>query len=87
MTRLGLWIESGHAVAFLMTGLNRSILLLSRCASLRRALHGVVLAGLSSVYLSFRTFSPLTYGQPELSAEQLASLRWRDSWDILFRRR
>uniref|UniRef100_A0AAZ3REV9 dolichyl-phosphate-mannose--protein mannosyltransferase n=1 Tax=Oncorhynchus tshawytscha TaxID=74940 RepID=A0AAZ3REV9_ONCTS len=57
------------------------------CASLRRALHGVVLAGLSSVYLSFRTFSPLTYGQPELSAEQLASLRWRDSWDILFRRR
>ncbi|XP_014016291.1 protein O-mannosyl-transferase 1 isoform X1 [Salmo salar] len=58
-----------------------------RCASLRRALHGVVLAGLSSVYLSFRTFSPLTYGQPELSAEQLASLRWRDSWDILFRRR
>uniref|UniRef100_A0A3P8YGA6 Protein O-mannosyl-transferase 1 n=1 Tax=Esox lucius TaxID=8010 RepID=A0A3P8YGA6_ESOLU len=56
------------------------------CTSHRRALHGAVLAGLSSVYLTFWKFSPLTYGHPELSAEQLDSLRWKDSWDVLFRR-
>lgn len=60
---------------------------LLRSVSHKRALSVCVLAGLTSVYLSYRTFSPLTYGTPELSAQQLASLRWRDSWDILYRRR
>uniref|UniRef100_A0A8B9GSU3 Protein O-mannosyl-transferase 1 n=1 Tax=Astyanax mexicanus TaxID=7994 RepID=A0A8B9GSU3_ASTMX len=46
-----------------------------------------VLAALCSVYLCYHTFSPLTYGQPELTSEQLAALRWRESWDILFRKR
>uniref|UniRef100_A0AAQ5Z9M7 dolichyl-phosphate-mannose--protein mannosyltransferase n=1 Tax=Amphiprion ocellaris TaxID=80972 RepID=A0AAQ5Z9M7_AMPOC len=32
------------------------------------------------------TFCPLTYGSPELSANQLRELRWRDTWDILDRR-
>lgn len=60
---------------------------LLRCPSHQRALSVLIGAGLCSVFLFYQTFSPLTYGQPELSAEQLASLRWRDSWDILLRRR
>uniref|UniRef100_A0A671U5T0 Protein O-mannosyl-transferase 1 n=1 Tax=Sparus aurata TaxID=8175 RepID=A0A671U5T0_SPAAU len=39
------------------------------------------------VVLSYRTFCPLTYGSPELSANQLQGLKWRGSWDILYRRR
>uniref|UniRef100_A0A8B9GRL9 Protein O-mannosyl-transferase 1 n=1 Tax=Astyanax mexicanus TaxID=7994 RepID=A0A8B9GRL9_ASTMX len=58
-----------------------------RSASQQKAFGGVVLAALCSVYLCYHTFSPLTYGQPELTSEQLAALRWRESWDILFRKR
>ncbi|CAL8294567.1 unnamed protein product [Gadus morhua 'NCC'] len=43
-------------------------------------------AGLCSVYLCYKSFSPLTYGSPELSANQLQALRWQPSWDILYRR-
>ncbi|XP_061527180.1 protein O-mannosyl-transferase 1 isoform X1 [Phycodurus eques] len=39
------------------------------------------------VFLSYRAFSPLTFGSPELSANQLRALKWRSSWDILYRRR
>lgn len=53
----------------------------------RRALCVCVSAMLVSVFVSYRTFCPLTYGSPELSANQLQGLRWRDSWDILYRRR
>ncbi|KAF1389837.1 hypothetical protein PFLUV_G00077700 [Perca fluviatilis] len=60
--------------------------LLSR-ATHRRALCVCVTAVLVSVFLSYRTFCPLTYGSPELSANQLQGLKWRDSWDILYRRR
>ncbi|XP_015222681.2 protein O-mannosyl-transferase 1 isoform X1 [Lepisosteus oculatus] len=51
----------------------------------RRALGGLLLAWLTSVYLVHRRFCPLTYGQPVLSAAELGALRWRDSWDILIR--
>ncbi|KAG7269000.1 hypothetical protein CRUP_033492 [Coryphaenoides rupestris] len=44
------------------------------------------LAGLCSVYLCYRSFSPLTYGSPEMSANQLQALRWQETWDILYRR-
>ncbi|XP_038637634.1 protein O-mannosyl-transferase 1 isoform X2 [Scyliorhinus canicula] len=47
----------------------------------------VVLAWISSVYFVYRTFSPLTYGYPALSASELTALRWKDSWDILIRKR
>ncbi|XP_071400554.1 LOW QUALITY PROTEIN: protein O-mannosyl-transferase 1 [Centroberyx affinis] len=57
------------------------------CPAQRRTLCVCVLAGGASVFLSYRTFCPLTYGNPELSANQLQDLRWRDSWDILYRRR
>uniref|UniRef100_A0A3Q3FM66 Protein O-mannosyl-transferase 1 n=1 Tax=Labrus bergylta TaxID=56723 RepID=A0A3Q3FM66_9LABR len=56
-------------------------------ATHRRALYICVSAVLVSVFLSYRTFCPLTYGSPELSANQLQGLKWRDSWDILYRRR
>ncbi|XP_014829821.1 PREDICTED: protein O-mannosyl-transferase 1 isoform X4 [Poecilia mexicana] len=44
-------------------------------------------AVLLSIFLSYWTFCPLTYGNPELTANQLQALKWRDSWDILYRRR
>ncbi|KAM9700000.1 protein O-mannosyl-transferase 1 [Menidia menidia] len=53
----------------------------------RRGLAACAASGLLAVFLSYRSFSPLTYGSPELSANQLQALRWRDSWDILYRRR
>ncbi|XP_062873997.1 protein O-mannosyl-transferase 1 [Trichomycterus rosablanca] len=53
----------------------------------QKAFGGVILATLCSVYLCYHTFSPLTYGQPELTSEQLRTLRWRESWDILLRKR
>ncbi|MGH0132619.1 UNVERIFIED_CONTAM: hypothetical protein FKN15_040770 [Acipenser sinensis] len=53
----------------------------------RHAFSALVLAWLSSVYLVYRSFSPLTYGQPTLSAAELGSLRWKDTWDILVRKR
>ncbi|KAI5088229.1 protein O-mannosyl-transferase 1, partial [Silurus meridionalis] len=55
-----------------------------RSSGYQKAFVGVILAALCSVYICYHTFSPLTYGQPELTSEQLNTLRWRDSWDILF---
>uniref|UniRef100_A0A8C4XZ61 dolichyl-phosphate-mannose--protein mannosyltransferase n=1 Tax=Gopherus evgoodei TaxID=1825980 RepID=A0A8C4XZ61_9SAUR len=46
----------------------------------------LMVAWFSSIYLVYRTFSPLTYGEPTLSAAELRSLRWKDSWDILIRK-
>ncbi|KAL7980880.1 hypothetical protein Chor_002034 [Crotalus horridus] len=47
----------------------------------------LVAAWLSSVYLTYHTFQPLTYGKPALSKAELQALRWKDSWDILIRKR
>ncbi|KAI1900506.1 hypothetical protein AGOR_G00050630 [Albula goreensis] len=57
-----------------------------RYPSHRYVLDGLLAAGIFSVYLSYRAFSPLTYGQPELSSDELASLHWKDTWDILLRK-
>uniref|UniRef100_A0A673LJA2 Protein O-mannosyl-transferase 1 n=1 Tax=Sinocyclocheilus rhinocerous TaxID=307959 RepID=A0A673LJA2_9TELE len=54
---------------------------------LKKAFGGVILAVLCSVYVSYHNLSPLTYGQPALSSDELAALRWRESWDILLRKR
>uniref|UniRef100_A0A8C1LQ60 Protein O-mannosyl-transferase 1 n=1 Tax=Cyprinus carpio TaxID=7962 RepID=A0A8C1LQ60_CYPCA len=54
---------------------------------LRKAFGGVILGVLCSVYVSYHNLSPLTYGQPALSSDELAALRWRESWDILLRKR
>ncbi|XP_011617918.1 protein O-mannosyl-transferase 1 [Takifugu rubripes] len=55
-------------------------------ASLRRVSCVCVWSALLLVFLSYRTFCPLTYGIPELSANQLQRLKWKESWDILLRR-
>ncbi|XP_057680911.1 protein O-mannosyl-transferase 1 isoform X2 [Corythoichthys intestinalis] len=52
-----------------------------------RALRACALAALACTFLSYRAFRPLTYGSPELSADELRALKWRSSWDILYRRR
>lgn len=52
----------------------------------RRALCMCAAAVLLSVFLSYQTLCPLTFGSPELSANQLRALKWRHSWDILYRR-
>ncbi|XP_070811734.1 protein O-mannosyl-transferase 1-like [Pituophis catenifer annectens] len=55
---------------------------------LSKSMHGaLVVAWMSSVYLTYHTFSPLTYGDPALSKSELQALRWKDSWDILIRKR
>ncbi|XP_014912179.1 protein O-mannosyl-transferase 1 isoform X2 [Poecilia latipinna] len=59
--------------------------LLSRTS--RHMLAVCTAAVLLSIFLSYWTFCPLTYGNPELTANQLQALKWRDSWDILYRRR
>lgn len=56
------------------------------CKAQRRALSVLVMTLAVSVFRSYRTFGPLTYGIPQLSASELQRLKWRDSWDILYRR-
>ncbi|XP_029018976.1 protein O-mannosyl-transferase 1 isoform X2 [Betta splendens] len=53
----------------------------------QRALRMFIFAGLFSVFLAYRNFCPLTYGNPVLSDNELQVLKWRDTWDILYRRR
>ncbi|XP_032993468.1 protein O-mannosyl-transferase 1 [Lacerta agilis] len=51
---------------------------------LSKSMHSaLVVAWFSSVYLTYHTFQPLTYGKPPLTKSQLQDLRWKDSWDIL----
>ncbi|XP_068771441.1 protein O-mannosyl-transferase 1 isoform X4 [Struthio camelus] len=47
----------------------------------------LIVAWFSSVYLVYCTFSPVTYGEPALSVAELKDLRWKDSWNILIRKR
>ncbi|XP_077393640.1 protein O-mannosyl-transferase 1 isoform X3 [Festucalex cinctus] len=53
----------------------------------RRVLLACAFVVLVCVFLSYHAFSPLTFGSPELSANRLRALKWRSSWDILYRRR
>ncbi|XP_062372137.1 protein O-mannosyl-transferase 1 [Sardina pilchardus] len=57
-----------------------------RSPSQRWAFGGVVLAVLSAVFLAYHTISPFTYGHVEMTSDQLAMLRWKESWDILLRK-
>ncbi|XP_028312223.1 protein O-mannosyl-transferase 1 isoform X2 [Gouania willdenowi] len=52
----------------------------------QRALRVCAAVALLLILCSYWFFSPLTYGCPELSANQLQVLRWRNSWDFLLRR-
>ncbi|XP_031440762.1 protein O-mannosyl-transferase 1 [Clupea harengus] len=57
-----------------------------RSPSQRWAFGGVVAAALSAMFLAYHTISPFTYGHVEMTSDQLATLRWKDSWDILLRK-
>ncbi|KAK7901469.1 hypothetical protein WMY93_018238 [Mugilogobius chulae] len=59
---------------------------LLRTLAQRRAMTVCVTALAVSVLLSYQNFCPLTYGSPQLSASDLQRLKWRESWDILYRR-
>lgn len=51
----------------------------------RHAMAVCVLALVVSVLFAYQHFCPLTYGSPQLSATELQRLKWRESWDILYR--
>ncbi|XP_058015525.1 protein O-mannosyl-transferase 1-like [Ahaetulla prasina] len=54
---------------------------------LSKSMHSaLVVAWMSSVYLTYHMFSRLTYGEPALLKSELQALRWKDSWDILIRK-
>ncbi|XP_028918288.1 protein O-mannosyl-transferase 1 isoform X1 [Ornithorhynchus anatinus] len=53
----------------------------------RSTFSSLIVVWFSSVNLVFHTFSPLTYGEQPLSASELKALRWKESWDILIRKR
>ncbi|XP_068012071.1 protein O-mannosyl-transferase 1 isoform X2 [Melanerpes formicivorus] len=59
---------------------------LCRSVLLKSMFSGLTIAWFSSVYFVYCTFSPVTYGQPSLSASELRALRWKDSWNILLRK-
>ncbi|XP_042334681.1 protein O-mannosyl-transferase 1 [Sceloporus undulatus] len=57
-------------------------------SQLSKSMHSAfAVAWFSSVYFTYHTFRPLTYGEPPLSTAELQNLRWKDSWDILIKRR
>ena len=57
-----------------------------RSLLLKSMFSALIVAWFSSVYLVYRTFSPVTYGEPSLSVTELKDLRWKDSWNILLRK-
>ncbi|XP_075690801.1 protein O-mannosyl-transferase 1 [Rhinoderma darwinii] len=59
---------------------------LIRSDTLQNTFAAVLLAWMSSVVLTFSKLCPLTYGEPALSPQELRSLRWKDTWDILIRK-
>ncbi|XP_054249293.1 protein O-mannosyl-transferase 1 isoform X2 [Indicator indicator] len=59
---------------------------LCRSLLLKSMFSGLTIAWFSSVYFVYCTFSPVTYGEPSLSASELRALRWKDSWNILLRK-
>lgn len=58
-----------------------------RSPTQQKAFVGVILAVLTSIFVCHRNLSPLTYGQPALTSDQLTALCWKESWDLLLRRR
>ncbi|KAL2079813.1 hypothetical protein ACEWY4_025557 [Coilia grayii] len=57
-----------------------------RSPSQRLAFGGVILAALCAVFLAYYSMSPFTYGHVEMTPDQIAKLRWKESWDILLRK-
>ncbi|XP_040180327.1 protein O-mannosyl-transferase 1 [Rana temporaria] len=59
---------------------------LLRSEALKNTFSSLLLVWMSSVFLIYRRLCPLTFGDPALSASELRSLRWKDTWDILIRK-
>ncbi|XP_044161746.1 protein O-mannosyl-transferase 1 isoform X1 [Bufo gargarizans] len=59
---------------------------LLRSETLQNTFSAVLLVWMSSVVLTFSKLFPLTYGEPALTPQELRSLRWKDTWDILIRK-
>ncbi|XP_073456610.1 protein O-mannosyl-transferase 1 [Aquarana catesbeiana] len=59
---------------------------LLRSEALKNTFSSLLLVWMSSVFLTYRRLCPLTFGDPALSAAELRSLRWKDTWDILIRK-
>ncbi|XP_056601933.1 protein O-mannosyl-transferase 1 [Triplophysa dalaica] len=57
-----------------------------RSPAQRKSFVGVILAVLCSVFVYYRTLSPLTYGLSPSTSEELDARSWKVSWDILLRR-
>ncbi|KAM5146947.1 protein O-mannosyl-transferase 1 [Mantella aurantiaca] len=57
-----------------------------RSEALKNTFSSLLLVWMSSVFLTYRNLCPLTFGDPALSAAELRSLRWKDTWDILIRK-
>ncbi|KAG8540864.1 hypothetical protein GDO81_030153 [Engystomops pustulosus] len=57
-----------------------------RSDTVQNTFSAVLLVWMSSIILTFSKLCPLTYGEPALSPQELRSLRWRDTWDILIRK-
>ncbi|KAM4696051.1 protein PRRC2B [Rhinophrynus dorsalis] len=60
---------------------------LLRSEALRNTFSALVGVWMCSVFLTYRRLCPLTYGDPPLSPAELRGLRWKDSWDILIRKK
>ncbi|KAM4662658.1 protein O-mannosyl-transferase 1 [Discoglossus pictus] len=59
---------------------------LLRSEALKNTFSALLVVWMSSVFLTYRRLCPLSYGSPPLTSEELRSLRWKDSWDILIRK-
>ncbi|XP_073412052.1 protein O-mannosyl-transferase 1 isoform X3 [Dendrobates tinctorius] len=57
-----------------------------RSDTLQNTFSAVLLVWMSCIVLTFGNLSPLTYGEPALTPQELRSLRWKDTWDILIRK-
>ncbi|XP_053551707.1 protein O-mannosyl-transferase 1 [Bombina bombina] len=60
---------------------------LLRSEVLKNTFSALLAVWMSSIFMTFWKLSPLTYGDPALTPEELRSLRWKHSWDILIRQR
>ncbi|KAM8934830.1 protein O-mannosyl-transferase 1 [Pelodytes ibericus] len=59
---------------------------LLRSEALRNTFSALLAVWMSSIFLTYRRLSPLTYGEPALPPAELRGLRWKDNWDILIRK-
>lgn len=70
---LAAMIEHGHYL----------VLEYLKAPRLARVYLGVVAAWMISILYVFWFFAPVTYGTTDLTADQVMSMAWRDTWDLI----